>query len=77
MNYVSRIYYVCYCPQKFIRRSKCTSLSLRRDKNTKKLLELYRSSQDPVEKKELLEYLVMMGSDNVWDIIDSALDGGF
>jgi len=40
------------------------------------LLEIYRSSQDPVEKKELLEYLVIMGSDDVWDIIDSALDGG-
>ena len=26
-------------------------------------------------KRELLEFLVMMGSDDVWDIIDSALDG--
>ena len=41
------------------------------------VLELYRSSQDPAEKRELLEFLVMMGSDEVWDIIDSALDGGF
>jgi len=41
------------------------------------VLELYRSSQDPAEKRELLEWLVMMGSDEVWDIIDSALDGGF
>ncbi len=41
------------------------------------VLELYRSSQDPVEKRELLEYLVVMGSDDVWDIIDSALEGGF
>ncbi len=41
------------------------------------VLELYRSSQDPVEKKKLLEYLVIMGSDDVWDIIDSALEGGF
>jgi HEAT repeat protein len=40
------------------------------------ILEIYRSSQDPVEKKELLRYLVNMGSDEVWDIIDSALDGG-
>jgi len=40
------------------------------------VLELYRSSQDPAEKRELLEFLVMMGSDEVWDIIDSALDGG-
>ncbi len=26
-------------------------------------------------KKELLQYLVMTGSDEVWEIIDSALDG--
>jgi HEAT repeat protein len=39
------------------------------------VLELYRSSQDSTEKKELLEYLVMMDSEGVWDIIDSALDG--
>jgi len=39
------------------------------------VLELYRSSQDAGEKKELLEYLVMMDSDSVWDVIDSALDG--
>lgn len=41
------------------------------------VLELYRSSQNPAEKKELLEYLVIMGSDNVWEIIDAALEGGF
>ncbi len=40
------------------------------------VLELYRSSQDPAEKRKLLEYLVIMGSDEVWDVIDSALDGG-
>ena len=40
------------------------------------VLELYRSSQDSAEKKELLEFLVMMGSDDVWDVIDSTLDGG-
>ena len=39
------------------------------------LLELYRSSNSSSEKKELLEYLVMTGSDEVWNIIDSALDG--
>jgi HEAT repeat protein len=39
------------------------------------VLELYRSSSDASEKKELLEYLVMMGSDDVWDIIDQTLDG--
>ena len=38
------------------------------------ILELYRSSQDPVEKRELLEHLVTMGGDSVWDAIDSALD---
>lgn len=40
------------------------------------VLELYRSSKSSTEKKELLEYLVMMDSDEVWDIVDSALDGG-
>jgi len=39
------------------------------------VLALYRSSQDASEKKELLEYLVIMGSDDVWDIIDATLDG--
>ena len=40
------------------------------------VLALYRSSDSAAEKKELLEYLVMMDSDEVWDIVDSALDGG-
>lgn len=40
------------------------------------VLELYRSSTDAAEKKALLEHLVMMGSDDVWNIIDSALEGG-
>jgi HEAT repeat protein len=40
------------------------------------VLELYRSSQDPAEKKELLQMLVIMGSDDVWSIIDATLDGG-
>jgi len=39
------------------------------------LLELYQSSQDAAEKRELLEYLVMMDSDAIWEVIDSALDG--
>lgn len=39
------------------------------------VLELYRASDNSAEKKELLEYLVMMDSDDVWTIIDSALDG--
>jgi HEAT repeat protein len=40
------------------------------------VLELYRASDDDAEKRELLEYLVIMDSDAVWDLIDSALDGG-
>ena len=39
------------------------------------VLQLYRSSQDPAEKRELLEYLVMMDSEAIWDVIESALDG--
>lgn len=39
------------------------------------VLELYRASGNPVEKKALLEYLVMMGSDEVWSIVDAALEG--
>jgi len=39
------------------------------------VLELYRASNDDAEKRQLLEYLVMMDSDAVWDLIDSALDG--
>jgi HEAT repeat protein len=41
----------------------------------KGVLELYRASKDPAEKKELLEFLVTMDSDEVWDVIDSALGG--
>ena len=37
------------------------------------LLELYRTSGDPAEKKQLLEYLAHMNSDAVWDIIDQTL----
>lgn len=39
------------------------------------VLELYRASDNPSEKKELLEYLVIMDSEAVWDLIDSALGG--
>lgn len=39
------------------------------------ILDLYRASDSLAEKKELLEYLVMMGSDDIWNIIDSALAG--
>ena len=40
------------------------------------VLELYRSSSDPAEKKALLERLVIMDSDEVWTVIDAALEGG-
>ena len=40
------------------------------------VLELYRAATDPSEKKELLERLVIMDSDEVWEIIDAALEGG-
>jgi len=39
------------------------------------VLMLYQSSDDNREKKELLERLVIMNSDEVWDLIDAALDG--
>ena len=39
------------------------------------VLELYRNAGDAAEKRQLLEYLVMMDSDVVWDLIDSALEG--
>ncbi len=38
------------------------------------VLTLYRESKDAAEKKELLEYLVMMDSDEIWNIINSALE---
>lgn len=37
------------------------------------VLELYRSSQDPDEKRQLLEMLVIMDSDAIFDAIDSIL----
>ena len=40
------------------------------------VLELFRASDDAREKKKLLETLVMMDSDAVWDIIDSTLENG-
>ena len=39
------------------------------------ILELYRASEDPTEKTELLEYLTMMDSEALWEIIDAALEG--
>jgi len=41
----------------------------------KDVLELYRNATDSKEKRQLLEYLVMMDSDEVWDLIDNALEG--
>ncbi len=38
-------------------------------------LALYRESSDTEEKTLLLEYLTMMQSEGLWEIIDSALDG--
>lgn len=38
------------------------------------VLELYRNADDPAEKRELLEYLVLMDSEVVWDLIDSAFE---
>ena len=38
------------------------------------VLALYRESTSAAEKKELLEYLVMMDSEEIWTIIDSALE---
>ena len=38
------------------------------------LLALYRESQDTAEKRDLLEYLTMMDSDEVWALIDEALE---
>lgn len=39
------------------------------------VLELYQSATDASEKRRLLEYLVMMDSDAIYDVIDQALAG--
>ena len=39
------------------------------------VLELYRGATDPKEKRQLLEYLVMMDSDAIYEVIDQALAG--
>ena len=41
------------------------------------VLQLFRESNDSAEKKELLQRLVIMDSDAVWEIVDSTLEGGF
>ena len=38
------------------------------------LLEIYRSSNNAEEKRELLQMLVNMESDAVWGIIDQTLE---
>ena len=40
------------------------------------VLTLFRESADSAEKRELLETLVKMDSDAVWDVIDSTLENG-
>lgn len=40
------------------------------------VLQLFRQSRDDDEKAELLETLVMMDSEAVWDIIDATLENG-
>lgn len=39
------------------------------------VLALYRNANNAVEKRQLLEYLVIMDSEVVWDLIDNALEG--
>ena len=39
------------------------------------VLSLYHATDDPSQKKELLQRLVMMDSDAAWDAIDAALEG--
>ncbi len=39
------------------------------------VLTLFRESRDSDEKRELLQTLVNMDSEAVWDIIDSTLEG--
>lgn len=44
--------------------------------NDEGVLELFRRSTDDEEKTELLETLVMMDSEAVWEIIDATLENG-
>lgn len=39
------------------------------------VLALYRNAGNAAEKRRLLEYLVMMDSEAVWDLIDNAFEG--
>lgn len=40
------------------------------------MLELFHGTRDSAERRELLETLVIMDSEAVWDIIDSTLENG-
>ncbi|MCG8370899.1 MAG: HEAT repeat domain-containing protein [Proteobacteria bacterium] len=40
------------------------------------VLELYRASDDKAEKRKLLETMAIMGSDEIWEAVGAALDGG-
>lgn len=40
------------------------------------VLELYRASDDKAEKRKLLEMMSVMGGEEIWEVIDAALDGG-
>ena len=40
------------------------------------VLELFKESSEPAEKRELLQMLVNMESDAVWDMIDRTLENG-
>ena len=44
--------------------------------NDEVMLELFRSVDDAQEKREILEMLVIMDSDAVWDVIDQTLENG-
>jgi len=39
------------------------------------LLELYRGAGSAADKRQILQYLVMMDSEAVWDLIDNAFEG--
>jgi hypothetical protein len=40
------------------------------------VLQLFRQSRNADEKAELLETLVIMDSEAVWDVIDATLENG-
>ena len=44
--------------------------------NDEVMLELFRAADDTDEKRALLQMLVLMDSDAVWEIVDQTLEGG-